>query len=110
MLPWPHQGLQSFTPSPTLSSAAVKMAGLVTAQPFADGVARAAKFTSRRLQAAGASEGDEFLMQPMAVSAHTIQVKVSAVHGHRMAGLARRCSGSSGGAGATHPGGGCSSL
>jgi hypothetical protein len=55
-------------------------------------------------------EGDELLMQPVPIRAHTIQLKVSAVHPGRMASIARRCCASSGGGAAAHPCGVCSTL
>src|SRR5262245_14366587 len=53
-----------------------RLAGLVAAEPFADGVAGAAELPRRGFEAVGASEGDQFLMQPMSISAHAIELKI----------------------------------
>ena len=74
-----------------------RFAGLITAQPFADGVAGAAKLAGSGLDAVGAGASHEFLAQPMTVGTHTIQFKIGAVHPQRMADFPRRCSASSGG-------------
>ena len=49
-----------------------RFAGDVAAQPFADGVATATELARGGLEAVGAGEGDERLMQPMTIGAHTI--------------------------------------
>ena len=85
-------------------------AGDMTSQPFTDGVATATEFARGGLATVLGREGDELLMQPMAVGAHTIEFKVSAVHRQRMAGFARRCCASSGGGAAAHPCVVCSTL
>ena len=72
-------------------------AGDVASQPFANGVARATELAGGGLEAVGAREGDELLMQPMTIGAHTVEFKAGAVHAGRMASLARRCCASSGG-------------
>jgi hypothetical protein len=66
-----------------------KFAGLMTSQPFADGVAGAAELPGGGLEPVGAGLGDELLMQPMVVGAHAIEFKVGAVHAERMASFSR---------------------
>src|SRR5512138_30851 len=73
------------------------LARLIAPEPFAHGVAGAAEFTSSGFETFSPSEGDQLLMQPMAIGAHAIQLKVGAVHRHRIASFARRCFVSSGG-------------
>ena len=80
----------------------------VAPQPFADGVAGAGEFASGGLEAVLAGEGDELLMQPMTIGAHTVKFRVGAVHAGRMASFARRCCASSGGGAAAPPCGDCS--
>ena len=81
-----------------------RFAGNVSAQPFANGVARSGELTRRGFNPVLASKGDDLLMKPMAVDAHAIQFKVGAVHPRMMAeNFSRRCSASSGGGGAAHP-------
>ena len=57
-----------------------RLAGLVTTQPLADCVTRAAELADGSFEAVGTSEGDQFLVQPMSVGAHAIELKVGAVH------------------------------
>ena len=62
--------------------------------PFTDGVAGAAELARRGLEAVRAGEGDALLVEAVAVGAHPVVFKVSAVHGAQMASFGRRCSGS----------------
>jgi len=80
-----------------------RFAGLITALPLADGVARTAELACGGLEPVSAGEGNNLLMEPVAVSAHAIQLKVGAVHATRMAHGARHCCASSGGGAAAHP-------
>ena len=81
----------------------------IAAEPFADGVAGAAELAGGGLEAVLAGEGNELLMEPVAVGFHAIEFKVGAVHAGKMASFARRCCASSGGGAATPPCGACSS-
>ncbi len=73
--------------------------GLITAPPFADGVAGAAELAGGSLDAVGAGPGNQFLMPPMTVGAPTIEFKVGAVPPRRVADFSRRgCASSGGGA------------
>ena len=83
-----------------------RFTGDVAAEPLAGGVAGATELAGGGLEAVGAGEGDEFLMQPMAIGAHTVKFKVGAMHAGRMANSARRCCASSGGGAAAPPCGG----
>src|SRR5882672_2341354 len=80
-----------------------RLSGNRPAQPLPHGVARTAELPRGGLAPVGAGKGHQLLMQPMTISAHAIEFKVSAVHHPRMASFPRRCSCSSGGAGAAHP-------
>ncbi len=64
-----------------------RLAWLVTAQPLADGVTRAAELADGSFEAVGTSEGDQLLVQPMSVGAHAIELKVGAVHPEPVASL-----------------------
>lgn len=66
-----------------------RLAGLVAAEPFAGGVAGAAELPRRGFEAMGAGEGDQFLMQPVSLGTHAIELKIGAVHPGKMAGLGR---------------------
>ena len=56
-----------------------RFAGDVAAQPFANRVAGTTK-----LAGGGLGTGDELLMQPMTICAHTREFKVGAMHAGRM--------------------------
>jgi hypothetical protein len=86
--------------APTLFLEGGRFAGLMATYPFADGITSAAELTSGGLEAVVLGEGDELLVEEMAVGAHAIKFIVGAVHGARMAKSSRHCSCSSGGAGA----------
>ena len=77
------------------------LARLMAAEPFADRVAGTAELTRGGLDAVLDGEGDELLVEEMAVGTHLIQFKVGAVHPDRITG-ARGCACSSEGAGAAH--------
>jgi len=87
-----------------------RLAGLVATAPFAHGVAGTAELAGGGLDAVATGKGHQLLMQPMAVGPHAIEFKIGAVHPKRMADLAARCCGSSGGAAAAPLCVGCSTL
>ena len=61
---------------------------MVTPQPFTDGVTGAAKLSGGGFEAVGTRKGDQFLMEPVAVSAHAIEFEIGAMHPQRMSDFA----------------------
>ena len=60
-------------------------AGLMAAEPLADRIAGTGKLPGGGLDAVAAGEGDELLVEEVAVGAHAIEFKVGAVHPAKMA-------------------------
>ena len=59
--------------------------GLMATEPLADRIAGTAKLPHGGLDAVGTGEGDELLVEKVAVGVHAIELKVGAVHPPKMA-------------------------
>ena len=58
---------------------------MVTAEPFANGVTRAAELPSGCFEAIITSKANQLLMEPVTVGAHAIEFEIGAMHPERVA-------------------------